>query len=103
MNEIDLEKAQREEIRWRILRTLDAGRPVAVAENIIYRTLYDISLPVTPYSLRRELDYLEDKGLIKILNRNVPTWCAELTGAGVDVVEYTVEAPPGISRPQKWW
>ena len=48
MNNIDIERAQREETRWRILRCLDAGRPGFVAETIIYRVLVDIHLPMTP-------------------------------------------------------
>ena len=103
MNEIDLEKAQREEARWRILRALDAGRPRPVAETIIWRTLTDISLPITPHGTRRELDYLEERGLVKITAKDSPTWLAELTRDGIDVVEYTIDVEPGIARPKKWW
>lgn len=103
MNEVDLERAAREECRWRILKTLDAGRPVAVSETIVLRTLQDISLQLTPHGLRRELDYLADRDLIEITGKNSPTWCAELTRTGVDVVEYTIDCQPGIARPQKWY
>jgi hypothetical protein len=37
MDMIDLEQKQREEARWRILRVLDAGRPISVSETIIWR------------------------------------------------------------------
>lgn len=103
MHEVDYEKAHREEVRWRTLRTLDAGRPLAVSETVIYRALADASLPVSPAALRRELDYLRDKGLVQLLGEQTPVWSAQLTGHGVDVVEYTVDAPPGIARPRKWW
>lgn len=103
MNEVDLDRAQREEARWRILRALDAGRPLPVSETIILRTLQDIRLPMTPHGLRRELDYLETRELIEITGRAEPTWCAHLTRIGVDVVEYTVECDPGIARPPKWY
>jgi DNA-binding transcriptional ArsR family regulator len=103
MHEIDLEKAHREETRWRILRALDAGRPLPVSEAVIYRTLADASLPITPAALRRELDYLRDKELVNLTGEDGPVWAAELTGHGVDVVEYTVDAPVGIKRPKKWW
>lgn len=102
MHEVDLEKAQREEIRWRILKTLDAGRPLPVVETIILRVLQDINLPATPSSLRRELDYLRDRTLIELHCEDCPTWTAELTRTGVDVVEYTVPCEPGIARPKKW-
>lgn len=103
MNEIDLGKAQREEIRWRIMKVLDAGRPLPVAETLVLTTLQDVNLPVTPHVLRRELDYLEDRKLVSIAGRNSPTWMAELTHYGVDIVEYTVDCFPGIARPKKWY
>lgn len=103
MHEIDMERANREEIRWRILRALDAGRPFPVSETIILRTLQDIDLPVTPHALRRELDYLRDRKLLTILGEDEPTWRAELTRYGVDIVEYTIPCEAGIARPKKWY
>ena len=41
---IDLEQKNREEARWRMLRVVDAGRPIAVSEQIIWRVLADIKL-----------------------------------------------------------
>jgi Fe2+ or Zn2+ uptake regulation protein len=103
VNEIDLEKARREEIRWRILKVLDAGRPLPVAETLILTTLQDVSMPVSPHSLRRELDYLVDRKLVTVTSRETPTWTAQLTHYGVDIVEYTVDCFPGIARPKKWY
>lgn len=103
MHEVDLEKAQREETRWRIMRILDAGRPLAVSETVIFRALSDASLPVSPNMLRRELDYLRDKGVLSLSGEDGPVWNAELTGDGVDIVEYSVPAPAGVARPKKWW
>ena len=103
MHEIDLDKAQREETRWRILRALDAGSPSAVAETVLYRALADIDLPLTPHGLRRELDYLRDCGLVTLECEETPTWMASMTAQGVNVVEYATPAPAGISRPKKWW
>lgn len=103
MHEVDLDRAQREEARWRILRALDAGRPQPVAETLIWRTLTDIELQLSPHDVRRELGYLESRGLVEILNRDEPTWLARLTRHGIDFVEYTIDAQPGIARPKKWW
>lgn len=103
MHEVDLEKAEREETRWRILRALDAGRPLPVSETVLFRALTDASLAVTPKQLRRELDYLRDKKLVVLTGEVTPVWSAELTATGVDVVEYTIEAPAGLNRPKKWW
>ncbi len=98
-----MEKAQREEARWRILKALDAGRPVPVSETILLRTLQDIELPLSPRALRRELDYLAHRELIELKGKDSAVWVAELTRDGVDVVEYTVECQPGIARPKKWF
>ncbi len=97
-----MNRAQREEARWRILRALDAGRPIGVSETIILRLLQDIKLGLTAHGLRRELSYLEDRGLLQVEGRQGPTWTAELTRLGVDVVEYTVPCEPGIARPEQW-
>ncbi len=103
MNGVDLEQKQREEARWRTLRVLDAGRPIAVSENIVWRVLNDVRLTLSLSGLRRELDYLRTLGLVEIEGQETGTWYARLTAAGVDVVEYTVSAPPGIGRPRKYW
>jgi hypothetical protein len=100
---MDLEQKQREEARWRILRVLDAGRPIAVSENIIWRVLHDIRLPMSVSSVRREVDYLRDLGLVEIEGEGTETWFAKLAAQGVDVVEYTVNAPAGVARPRKYW
>ncbi|MBE3605241.1 hypothetical protein IMX07_16680 [bacterium] len=100
---IDLEQKQREEARWRILRVLDAGRPIAVSENIVWRVLHDVRLPLSITGVRREFDYLRNLGLIEVENELSETWFAKLTARGVDVVEYTLDAPPGVARPRRYW
>ncbi len=100
---MDLEQKQKEDARWRILRILDSGRPVGVNEDIISRVLHDVKLPLTMQGLRRELAYLRDLGLIEIEGDDGEVWGGKLTALGVNIVEYTVEAPPGIARPKKYW
>jgi hypothetical protein len=100
---MDLEQKQRDEARWRILRVLDAGRPISVSETIVWRVLHDIRLPMSINSVRRELFYLRDLGLIVVEGDDTEIWLARLTARGVDVVEYTIEAPVGIARPRKYW
>lgn len=99
MNDIDLAKALREQSRWRILRILDAGRPLPVSEGTILLALNDAKLSLTAAELRRELDYLDDRKLVRLLDQDTQCWAAELTHYGVDVVEYTVPVLPGIARP----
>ena len=100
---MDLEQKQREEARWRILRVLDAGRPIAVSETIVWRVLHDIRLPMSVNSVRREITYLRDLALLEIEGEGTEIWFAKLTAQGVDVVEYTANAPAGVARPRKYW
>ena len=103
MNDLDLDRARRETLRWRILKTLDAGRPLAVSEQIILRTLEDTHHDVTPHGLRRELEYLTERGLVTLEGVTGPVWSARLTRHGIDVVDYTVDCQAGIARPAKWY
>lgn len=101
--QIDLEKQRREQLRWLILATLDAARPIGANEHLVLSTVREVLSDVTPRALRRELDYLEERGLVKLAHKDTPTWHAELTRDGIDIVEYTVECDPGIARPPKYW
>ena len=95
-----LERYRREELRWQILVTLNVGgRLSPMSEDMILRVLSDAEAPTGPHELRTELDYLAEKGLVRITSREAH-WRVELTAAGTDVVEYTVDAPPGIARPR---
>ena len=100
---IDLERARRETMRWYILVALNAGRPNPVAEGIALTTLQAIPIQCTLIELRRELDYLEARGLVELHRMDIAPWSAEVTRAGVDVVEYTVPVNPGIARPVKYY
>jgi hypothetical protein len=102
-NGAEFEQKQREEARWRILRVLDAGRPIGVNETIVWRVLHDVKIGLSLMQVRRELEYLKDLGLAKLEDVETETWLAKLTAYGVDVVEYTVDSPPGIARPKKYW
>jgi len=100
---IDLEQKNREEARWRMLRVVDAGRPIAVSEQIIWRVLADIKLSLSLNTVRRELAYLRDLGLLELEGETGETWFAKLTASGVDVVEYNYPSPAGVARPRKYW
>ena len=96
-------KKNREEARWRMLRVVDAGRPIAVSEQIIWRVLADIKLSLSLNAVRRELAYLRDLGLLELEGEGDETWFARLTASGVDVVEYNFPSPAGVARPRKYW
>lgn len=103
MMAIDLEKQKREQLRWLILETLNAARPIGANEGLILQTVNAVQHGVTALELRRELDYLAARGLAEVTGKTTPMWHAELTRDGVDVVEYTVECDAGIARPAKYW
>jgi RIO-like serine/threonine protein kinase len=103
MDRLNLEQKQRETARWRILRVLDAGRPMPVSEAIVWRVVTESETQLSPNAVRRELSYLRDLALLEIEHEDTETWSAKLTARGVDVVEYTIAAPAGIARPRKNW
>lgn len=99
------EHYRRQEIRWRFLAVCNAGRPQSIQEILMLRALEDINLNLTANELRREAAYLSEKGLIetrKPINPENP-WSFLLTATGVDVVDYSVDCPSGINRPEKYW
>ena len=92
---------QREDLRWRILSTLEAGRPGAVSEDLVFRIAKDVGLNIAQPDVRSEMSWLEDLHLVSVTERG-RTWMARILPTGVNVVEYTVEAPVGIARPKKY-
>lgn len=98
---IDMAKVRRESMRWLILRALDFGRPSALHEQLLLSTVQGIFSDSTHLELRRELDYLSDRDLVKIERKPDGIWWADLTRYGTDLVEYSIECEPGIARPPK--
>lgn len=100
----DTERIRREVMRWQIILTLNNGRPEAVSEELILRTVQDITFQdATALEVRRELDYLEARRLVSLQKRPSGRWWAELTRYGIDMAEYTIDCEPGIARPVKYW
>jgi Fe2+ or Zn2+ uptake regulation protein len=99
----DLIKARREYLRWLVLQTLDKGRPRPVHEQMILVVARAIYPDVMPEEIRRKLDYLEKRELVRIIKDPSGPWLAELTRHGVDIVDYTVPVDAGIARPEKYW
>lgn len=99
----DFLKSRRETVRWLILLTLNAARPVGANELIVVDTVRAAQPDVTDREVRVEMDYLEERDLVELSRRDDPTWFGKLTRTGIDVVEYTVDCDPGIARPKKYW
>ena len=49
--------------------------------------------------LQLHLDYLEEREMVRIDKDPMDRWTVDLTRTGIDFVEYTIDAQPGISRP----
>lgn len=97
---IDMEKARREEMRWVILRSLYSAQPVGTSETIVRSAIDPVCPGVTELEIRREMDYLEERNLIGLERKQA--WFAKINNHGIDFVEYTIDAYPGIARPKKW-
>lgn len=102
-HQIDHARLRREAIRWLILLTLNNARPIGAYEGMILSVAQSEYPDATALELRRELDYLHDRELVKVVKEPSGRWHAELTRFGVDVAEYTIDCEPGIARPVKYW
>lgn len=101
--QIDLAKTRRESLRWLIILTLNNARPVGAFEGPILYVAQSEYPDATPLEIRRELDYLVDRGLLRLDKQPSGKWFADLTRYGTDMAEYTIDCAPGIARPQKYW
>jgi hypothetical protein len=102
-NAIDPNRVRRENLRWLIILTLNNARPIGAFEGPILAVAQSEYPDATPLELRREMDYLHDRELVKIDKQPMGRWHAELTRIGVDLAEYTIPCEPGIARPAKYW
>ncbi|MDI3259665.1 MAG: cytoplasmic protein [Sinobacteraceae bacterium] len=99
-----IERTRREVLRWRVLQTLNIGRPYALSDDVLLQAVGGPDMPLTLHDLRRELDYLSTRGLVEIEGRGLhPRWDCKLTRHGVDLAEYEIDCEPGIARPAKYW
>jgi hypothetical protein len=99
--DMDLRRIIREEMRGKILQALYLGQPFGLHESTIQAAMSDIFQNATEMEVRKEMDYLEERGLIAIGERHRPAWFAKLTRDGVDVFENTVPCDPGIRLPKE--
>ncbi|MBB1601569.1 hypothetical protein [Variovorax sp. UMC13] len=100
---IDHAKVRREGMRWLILLALNHARPFGANDSVVLSTAQAIYLDATPLELRRELDYLFDRELVKLKKEPNGQWFCDLTRFGTDVAEYTIDCEPGIARPVRYW
>lgn len=103
IDQIDIARVRREGMRWLLLLALYNARPSELVEAVLLSIAQAIHPDSTPIEIRRELDYLADRKLVELRKSPAGPWWGNLTRYGTDIVEYTVECEPGISRPQKYW
>lgn len=100
---IDQEKVRRESMRWLIILTLSNANPIGAYEELVLATVQAMYPDATALEVRRALDYLADRELVKLDKQPGGRWFADLTRFGTDIAEYTVDCDPGIARPSKYW
>jgi hypothetical protein len=100
---IDQTKVRRETMRWLVILTLHNASPMGAYEELVLATVQGMFQDATALEVRRVLDYLADRDLVKLEKQPAGRWFADLTRFGTDLAEYTVECDPGIARPTKYW
>lgn len=100
---IDPDKVRRETMRWLVILTLHNASPIGAFEELVLATVQGMFPDATALEVRRVLDYLFDRELVKLDKQPSGRWFADLTRYGTDLAEYTVDCDPGIARPTKYW
>jgi len=93
-------RARREAIRWHLLSAINLSRPVGINTAALLPIVQSVYLDATHQEIRRELDYLEEREMVRIARDPLDHWFVDLTRLGIDFVEYTVDAQPGVARPR---
>jgi hypothetical protein len=100
-DKIELQKHDREFVRWLILHMLYAARPGGISDIVILRVLQNLDFDCQVDRLREDLDYLQSVGLAEAGHDDIIGYRAGLTRLGVAVVEYKERVPSGVGRPKK--
>ncbi len=104
MNENELRQIanrnRHETLRWLLLLTLNISRPQEASAGMLRSVMTGVYKDATELEVKRELDYLFERGLVVVRTDPLGLVFAKLTRHGVDIVEYMVDCEPGISRPQ---
>ena len=93
-------KARREAIRWHLLSAVDLSRPVGIYTEALLPIVQSVYPDATHQEIRRELDYLEAREMVNIARDPMDRWFVDLTRTGIEFVEYTIDAQPGVARPR---
>lgn len=99
-DQMNMEKVRREALRWHLLQIANVSRPQGINTAAMLPIIHTVYANASERELRLQLDYLEERELVKISKDPLDNWTVELTRYGVDIVEYTIDCEPGISRPR---
>lgn len=99
MSPAEMARARRETIRWMLLVATNISRPRQINTAALLPIMLATYPDATHLEIRREIDYLEERGLVRIAKDPLDNWFVELTRYGIEVVEYTCPCDPGIARP----
>lgn len=95
-----LAKARRETMRWLLLVALNTVRPDTLSPALLKSVLEGTISGVTEREVLVELDYLENRVLVKLHRNPLGQVSVDISRHGIDLVEYTSDCQPGIARPQ---
>lgn len=96
----DILKARREAIRWHLLSVANLSRPVGIYTEALLPIVQSVYRDATHQEIRKELNYLEAREMVTVARDPLDRWFVDLTRTGIDFVEYTIDAQPGVARPR---
>ncbi|MEG0051673.1 MAG: hypothetical protein RR715_00275 [Comamonas sp.] len=82
------------------MSAVNLSRPVGIYTEALLPIVQSVYVDATHQEVRRELDYLEAREMVTIARDPVDRWFVDLTRTGIDFVEYTIDAQPGVARPR---
>ncbi|AFU47315.1 phage-like protein [Acidovorax sp. KKS102] len=97
---IDMAKTRREDMRWHLLSAINLSRPAGIYTEPLLAIVRAVYPDATHQEVRVNLDYLEEREMVRISKDPVDRWTVDLTRTGIDFVEYNIDAQPGVSRPK---
>lgn len=95
------DRDRREFMRWVLLLAANINRPTHSTLRFLVGVVRGEYANATEMEVRRELDYLATRNLVKVEIDTLEQVSADLTRHGIDIAEYTVPVEPGIARPPK--
>lgn len=94
-------RARREFMRWVLLLAANINRPTQSTLRFLLQVVQGEYPDATSLEVRREMEYLETRELMRLVTDPVGSVMASLTRHGIDIAEYTTACEAGIMRPPK--